>query len=439
MIKTIFNFTILQERFDFMSIELNFECQKHKLCNGLEVILHQNKSLPIVAVNLWYKVGSANETKGKTGFAHLFEHMMFQGSENVPKEMHFKYIQEAGGTLNGSTSIDRTNYYETVPSNYLELALWLESDRMGFLLPALTQKKLDNQKGVVMNERRQSYENKPYGLAWEILFSNLFNEDHPYHWPTIGWMEDIEKYELEDVKSFFKKYYSPGNACLVIAGDIDFDYALKLTEKYFGNIHNNNNVTELKPPQNILSDTKKIVHKDNVNLSRIYLAWNSDKLFGPDDAALDVLSDILTGSKNGRLYKSLIFDKQIAQDVYSFQYSARLSGSFLIVVTAKPGVELHTLRESIFGEIDELIKSGISENELVRAKNGIKSSYIYSLQELSTVTDLMNNYNCILGEPDSFSYDVGRYEKVKKEDISFVAEKYLNKNFVELNIVPKEE
>ena len=214
---------------------LNILYEKYALPNGLEIILHNNNSLPIVAINLWYRVGSANERIGKTGLAHLFEHMMFQGSENVPKEMHFKYIQEAGGTLNGSTNFDRTNYFEKVPSNYLELALWLESDRMGLLLPALTQEKLNNQLDVVRNERLERYENQPYGLAWETLISNLYPKDHPYSWPTIGFMPDIS-YQLDEVKSFFKTYYSPSNATLVVAGNFDKSRTKELIEKYFGEI-----------------------------------------------------------------------------------------------------------------------------------------------------------------------------------------------------------
>jgi len=329
---------------------LNIEYKKHILDNGLEVVLYQDKSLPIVSVNLWYKVGSANEVDGKTGFAHLFEHMMFQGSKNVPKEKHFKFIEEAGGNLNGSTSLDRTNYYETLPSNSLELALWLESDRMGFLLESLTQDKLDNQKDVVMNERRQRYDNQPYGLAWEIIFSNLFPKKHPYHWPTIGWMKDIEKFELNDVIDFFKKYYSPNNASLVVAGDIEYNSALQLVKKYFDEIPKGKPFAEVSVTVEKLTENKKIVHHDNIQLSKIYLAWETAKLYDTDDATLDVLSDILTGSKNGRLFQSLVFEKQIAQDISSFQYSACLTGMFIIIATAKPGVSL-----------DEL-KAGIGEN-----------------------------------------------------------------------------
>ncbi|MFC2139679.1 M16 family metallopeptidase [Bacteroidota bacterium] len=416
---------------------LDIKYEKHILDNGLEVILYQDKSLPVAALNIWYKVGSANEKPGKTGFAHLFEHMMFQGSENVPKEKHFKYIQEAGGRLNGSTNNDRTNYYETVPSNNLEMILWLESDRMGYLLPALTQEKLENQKDVVMNERRQRYENQPYGLAWEKIFSNLYPEHHPYHWPTIGWMTDIEKYELDDVSKFFKTYYAPNNASLVLGGDFEVPAALELIKKYFGNIPNGNGVTQLNGKTEELTGVKKIIHEDNVQLPRLFLVWHSDKLFGNDDAALDILSDVLTSSKNSRLHKSLVFEKQIAQDISSFQYSSRLGGSFIIVTTAKPGVELHTLREEIFSEISEIAENGINEEELIRAKNSMKSSLIYSLQNIDNLIDHINHYNCNLGEPNSFVYDLNRYEQITQHDVIKCIKKYLEKPFIELNIIPK--
>lgn len=416
-------------------LKINYE--KYQLSNGLEVILYPDKSLPLIAVNIWYRVGSANEVKGKTGFAHLFEHMMFQGSQHVPKEGHFKYIQEAGGSLNGSTSLDRTNYYETVPSNFLELVLWLESDRMGFLLPSLTKEKLTNQKDVVMNERRQRYENQPYGLAWEILFSNLFTSDHPYSWPTIGWMEDIKNFELEDVSNFFKTYYSPHNASLVIGGNFDTEPTKKLIEKYFGEIPKGNSIPPIYNPEQKLSEPKKIIYEDNVQLPRIYLAWHSEKAFGEDEAALDILSDILSSTKNSRLHKSLIFDKQIAQDISSFQYSAKLTGSFIIVSTAKPGILLDDIKKEILEQINNLVEKGIIEEELIRAKNSIKSHYVYSLQKLETVVDHLNYYNFFLNEPDSFEFDLNRYKKVTAEKIIDAAKKYLQKPFVELHIMPK--
>ena len=416
---------------------LKIEYDKLTLNNGLKVVLYKDNSLPVVALNIWYKVGSANEQNGKTGFAHLFEHMMFQGSQNVPKEKHFKYIQEAGGRLNGSTSNDRTNYYETVPSNYLELVMWLESDRMGFLLPALTQAKLDNQKDVVMNERRQRYENQPYGLAWENLFSNLYPESYPYHWPTIGWMEDIKKFELDDVRNFFQTYYAPNNASLVLAGDFEKDHALDLINKYFGSIPNGKDIPAIKFKNESLDEVKKVILEDNIQLPRIYIAWHSDKLFGPDDAALDILSEILSSTKNSRLHKALVFDKQIAQDISSFQYSSNLTGSFLIIATAKPGVELHTLREEIFKELEKIVEERITEDELTKAKNGIKSSYIYSLQNIDTMADHINHYNVNLGEPNSFVFDLNRYNSVTIDDIMRCLKKYLEQPFIELNVIPK--
>ncbi len=416
---------------------LEIKYKKITLDNGLEVILYQDKSLPLVSVNLWYKTGSANESIGKTGFAHLFEHMMFQGSENVPKEKHFKFVQEAGGTLNGSTSLDRTNYYETLPANSLELALWLESDRMGFLLPSLTEEKLKNQKDVVMNERRQRYENQPYGLAWEKVLSNLFNDDHPYSWPTIGWMEDIEKFNLNDVKNFFKTYYVPNNASLVIAGDIEYDQTIELVKKYFDEIPRGSEIPKINFNKQPLSENKFIEYEDNIHLPRIYLAWQSDKMYAENDAALDILSEILSETKNSRLYRSLIFDKQIAQDAVAFQYSAKLSGMFLIVSTAREGVELGELKDAIFAEINRIIDEEIADDELMRAVNGIKSSYIYSLQKQSVLADQLNNYNCNLGEPNSFIFDVERYEKITKADIKKAAKDFLLKPYVELRVVPK--
>lgn len=418
-------------------LKINYE--KFSLPNGLEVILYPDPSSPIVSINIWYRVGSANEKPGKTGFAHLFEHMMFQGSQNVPKEGHFKYIQEAGGTLNGSTSIDRTNYYESVPANYLELLLWLESDRMGFLLPALTQDKLDNQKDVVMNERRQRYENQPYGQAWEILFSNLFTNDHPYSWPTIGWMDDIAKFELNDVRNFFSTYYAPNNASLVLGGNFDINTSVKLIGKYFGEIQRSNSIPSINSPGQKLKETNRIIHKDNVQLPRLYMAWHSDKAFGPDDAALDILADILSSTKNSRLQKNLLYDNQIALDVSSFQYSARLAGSFIIVSTAKPGVEIEKIKAEILKEIDFLISNGISDEELLRAKNSYKSAFIYSLQKLDTIVDHINHYNYFLNEPDSFIFDLNRYEKVTARDMINAAEKILNKPYTELNIIPKQK
>ena len=283
-----------------------------------------------------------------------------------------------------------------------------------------------------MNERRQSYENRPYGLSWELIFSNLYPKNHPYHWPTIGWMRDIEKYELEDVTNFFKKYYAPNNASIVIAGDIEYDKTLKLVETYFSEIPSGEPVKKLKTGKQELKESKKVVHEDNVELPRIYLVWNSENLYGKDDAALDVLADVLFGSKNSRLIKSLVMEKQIAHEISGFQYSAHLNGSFLIIATARPGIELSEIKEEIFWEIKKIINEGITEEELRRSKNSNKSSFIYSLQNLSTKADLMNNYNTYLNEPNSFFYDYERINNLQAEDVVNTAKKYLTKNYLSL-------
>ena len=418
---------------------LNLNCTKGKLKNGLEYILYEDKSLPLVSVNIWYKVGSAYETKGKTGLAHLFEHMMFQGSENVPKEMHFRYIQEAGGTLNGSTSTDKTNYYEKLPSNYLELALWLESDRMGYFLPALTQEKLDNQKDVVKNERLERYDNQPYGLAWELISTNLYPEGHPYSWSTIGHLKDIESYTFDDVKNFFKKYYSPNNACLVVAGDFEKENAVQLIEKYFGSIEPFDSNHKPESIKMTLKENILVEHKDNVQLDRIYLAWHSDLIFGKDDSSLEVAADILTGSKNSRLYKKLVFDLQIAQDVTAFQYSGKFGGQFMIISTARPETNLDELKKIILDEVNILASSDVSDKELEKSKNGIKAQFVFAMQNLDTVADYLNHYNYHLNEPNSFEFDLERYNKVNKNSLRSAVHNYLTKPFVELRITPKEK
>ncbi len=418
---------------------LNLEYEKYNLNNGLEVILYPDNTLPLAAVNIWYKVGSAYEQKGKTGLAHLFEHMMFQGSENVPKEMHFRYIQEAGGTLNGSTNFDRTNYYEKLPSNSLELVLWLESDRMGYFLPALTQEKLDNQKSVVANERLERYDNQPYGLAWEIILKNLFPDGHPYSWATIGYLDDIKNYTLEDVQTFFRTYYSPNNASLVIAGDININKTKELVEKYFGPLNSFSNKNEPADIKTNLSENIIVEHPDNVQLDRIYFAWHTNKIFTDDDPALDVLADILSGSKNSRLHKRLVFDEQIAQDVSSFQFSGKFGGMFMIVATAKPGTSLEIIKDIVIEEINNLISKGVEEKELIKTKNGIRSGFIYSMQSLDNIADRMNMYNFYLNDPNKFNFDLMRYNLIDNKSVIYVCKKYLTQPYFELRVISNQK
>jgi zinc protease len=416
---------------------LNIQYEKYRLNNGLNVILHKDDNLPLVAVNVWYRVGSANEQRGKTGMAHLFEHMMFQGSENVPKEMHFRYIQEAGGNLNGSTNFDRTNYYEKLPSNYLELALWLESDRMGFFLPALTQEKLDNQKGVVINERLERYDNQPYGLAWEIILTNLYRKEHPYSWPTIGSIDDISNFSLEEVSSFFRKYYSPSNASLVVTGNFNDKSVKEKIEKYFGEITDSVSVEKINPVPVKLDEKKLIVREENVQLERIYLAWPTDMAYSGDDAALDILADLLSGSKNSRLYKNIVFEKELAQDVSAFHFSGKLAGHFMIIATAKKGKSVEAIKEEIFKELENIRAKGVSSYEMQKTRNGIRSGFIFSLQNLDTMANQLNYYDFFLGEPNSFNFDLQRYNEVEDDTIKNITDKYFSGPFLELRVKPK--
>ncbi len=416
------------------------DLEKYKLKNGLNVILFNDDRIPLVGVNLWYNVGSANEEKNRTGFAHLFEHIMFQGSLNVPKEMHFKHIQEAGGNLNGSTSTDRTNYYETVPANFLEMILWLESDRMGFLLPAIDQEKLNNQIDVVRNERLQRYDNVPYGLSFEKLFSSLYSDSHPYHSPVIGWMKDIMKMELDDVKNFFTGYYNPSNATMVVGGKHDSYKTKELIEKYFGEIPSNGKTKPVVEAPELfkLTESKKVIHYDKIQLPRLYIAWPTTKAFSQNEASLEILAELLGGSKNARIYKKLVVEEQIAQQVSVFQHSGKYGGTFIIIATAKPGISLEKLKAEIFHQINDVMLNGIEQKELTRIKNGIKSSFIYSMQNLDNVLDRLNEYNYYLGEPDSFECDLNRFNNVSAEDVKNAAN-YLQNNYVELHVIPNDK
>ena len=419
--------------------QLDIKFEKYTLPNGLQVILHEDHSVPIVAVNIWYHVGSAREKPGRTGFAHLFEHMMFQGSQNVGKGGHFGSLQDAGGTLNGSTANDRTNYWENVPSQFLELALYLESDRMGFLLPAMTQEKLDNQRDVVKNERRQSYENRPYGRADETIAAMLYEPSHSYSWPVIGSMADLSAAALDDVKEFFTFYYAPNNASLVVAGDINPAQAKEWIAKYFSGVPRGKDVEKVKVDQPGKNVAKRQTMEDRVQLPRLYLTWHSTPQSGQDDATLDIVADILAGGKNSRLYKSLVYDKQTAQSVIAYQDSREVAGLFQIEVTAKPGVTLVEMEKGVNEEIARLQNDGVTEREIQRSKNSTKANFIYRLQSVGGFggkADQLNRYNVMWGDPGSFNKDLARYEKVTAKDVQRAAKKYLTMERVALSVVP---
>jgi zinc protease len=409
---------------------LNFE--KYKLKNGLDVILVEDHRLPLVAVNLWYHVGPANEKQGRTGFAHLFEHMMFQGSKHVGDDAHFKLLEGAGASdINGTTGLDRTNYFQTLPSNQLELALWLESDRMGFLLDTLDEKRLANQRDVVRNERRQSRENQPYGLVNEGMYHQLFPKNHPYYAVVIGSHADIEAARLADVREFFKLYYAPNNASLAIVGDIDKAKTKALIEKYFGPIPAGQPVPKIDAVTPPVTSERRAVVTDQVELPRVYMSWLTDPIYKPGNAEADLLARILGGGKYSRLYKRLVYEKQIAQDVNAFNQSASLGSIFVIQATAKPGVKPEDLEKAIDEELDAVRKEGVRADEVERARNLIQTQIVRGLETLGGfggVADRLNQYNHYLGDPAYLAKDLERYEKATPASTQKLAQEQLGKD-----------
>jgi zinc protease len=401
------------------------KCEKYALKNGLEVILSQDHRLPLVAVDLWYHVGPANERPGRTGFAHLFEHMMFEGSEHVGSKEHDRYLEAAGASdINGTTDFDRTNYFETLPSNQLELALWLESDRMGYLLGKIDQERLVNQRDVVRNERRQSVENSPYGLVEEELFHQLFPKSHPYFAEVIGSHRDIEAARLDDVREFFRQYYSPNNASLAITGDIDPAQAKTWVEKYFSSIPAGPPVPKITahPPQITAEKRSKVT--DQVELPRIYMGWIMPSIFQPGDAESDLLAHILGGGKSSRLYKSLVYEKQIAQDVSVQNQNLLLGSVFELQATAKPGVKIEDLEKAIDQELEKLRSEGPTQAELARARNLIETHMISDLERrggFGGLADRLNQYNQFLHDPGFLPKDLERYNHATVEDVKRIA------------------
>ena len=412
--------------------------EKYTLPNGLQVILHEDHSTPIVAVNTWYHVGSGDEQPGRTGFAHLFEHIMFMGSQNVPVGMFDQWLEAAGADNNGSTTEDRTNYYEVLPSNALELALWLDADRMGWLLPTMDLAKVDLQREVVKNERRQSYDNVPYGRADETILAALYPSSHPYSWPVIGSMADLSAATLDDTKNFFRTYYAPNNATVAIAGDFDPAVAKQLVAKYFGPIPRGPAVNRRTTvPAVVIPGDKFLVLEDKVQLPRLFYTWPTVKLFAPDDAALDILAQVLANDKNSRLYKKLVYDLQVAQSVRAFQESSRLTGKFQVDVLPKPGQAPAAIDKLVQAEIAGIISNGITQRELVRAQNSFRAQFLDRIASVLGKADALNSYNYFAGTPDYVQQDAARYDRVTVADVQRVAGTYLGKPKIVLTVVPE--
>ncbi|HJR58411.1 MAG TPA: pitrilysin family protein [Vicinamibacterales bacterium] len=420
---------------------MNIPFVHRTLDNGLDVLVHQDRNCPIVAVNVWYHVGSKNEVPGRTGFAHLFEHLMFEGSQHYDHG-YFQPLQQAGASLNGSTNADRTNYWEVVPGNALELALWMESDRMGYLLPALTEAKFSNQRDVVLNERRQNYENRPYGLAGMALVSELYPAEHPYHWLTIGAAEDLRAAHMDDVRAFFQTYYHPRNASLALAGDVDVEDALRLADHYFGSLPPGlkpGPVTPPAPPPR--SRETRLVLEDRIELPRLYLAWHSPNLFAADDAELDLVADVLAGGKTSRLYRALVYEQRVATEVAASQNSRELSGYFQVVATAAPGRTLAEVEAAISLEMQRVRADGPTPGEIERGVAQAEAHFISRLQTVGGFggkSDQLNAYNVFLGDAAFFDRDLARYRRADAAGLTRAANQWLApEQRVALSVVPR--
>lgn len=415
--------------------------ERYRLDNGLEVILHQDRRLPLAAVSVWYHVGAINEQKGRSGFAHLFEHMMFQASPHVPEDHFFKILQQVGATgVNGTTGFDRTNYFATVPSNELETVLWLESDRMGFLLSSVTEQSLKNQIDVVQNERRQSVENAPYGLMRELIVKTLYPEPHPYFGSVIGSMEDIAAATLGDVQEFFRTYYTPANATLVLAGDFEVDAAKKLVERYFGTLKGRPAPARAELPAPAL-DKELFIRFDEpvARLPKLSMVWMGPSAFQPDTAELDLLAHVISGTRSSRLDKRVTFDDLIAQSVTAHFSEHTSGGQFQIDLVVRPGRTLEEAQAAVEEVLADLRKNPPNQAELARAKNTFETQLLEGLQQLggfSGRAERLQFYNHYLRDPGRLAWDVERYRRVTTEDLSRVLDRYLGSERLIVHGVP---
>ena len=409
-----------------------------QLPNGLKVIVAEDHSTPIVTVNVWYHVGSGYEKQGRTGFAHLFEHVMFEGSKNVKEGDFDNLLEAAGAQNNGSTTVDRTNYYEILPANALPLALWLEADRMGGLLDAMSQSKLDGQRDVVKNERRQRYENTPYGLLFETAYEALYPAGHPYSWTTIGSMADLSAATVEDVSEFFRTYYVPNNAVLSIVGDVNTAEVRRLVEQYFSWIPAGRPVTRPNIPVPAIAATRYITREDRVTLPDLTIFWRSGPRFSADEAALDVLGGVLTAGKSSRLNRRLVYEAQTAQFVGAGNNANLLSGDFSVRVRAKPTVDLDSMEAAVYEEIERIANTPPSQDEVNRVLTSLTTAFVSGLERTESKADQLNEYMYYTGTPDYLSRDLARYRAVTPADVQRVARQYLQgKNRIVISFVPQ--
>jgi len=406
------------------------------LPNGLTLIVHEDHSVPIVTTNVWFHVGSGDEKVGRTGFAHLFEHLMFMGSQHAEYPQFDRLLEAAGANNNGSTTEDRTNYYEAGPSSSLRLMLWLEADRLGWLLPTMDKPKVDLQRDVVKNERRQNYENQPYGLVGDVAPKLMYPAGHPCSWPVIGSMADLSAASVEDVKDFFRTYYAPNNATLVVAGDVSTAEVRALVREYFTEIPRGPAITRPTPPAFTVRDTA-VTLEDRVQLPRLYLNWHAVKSTAADAPALQVAGYILAGARTSRLTQALVYGGEIATSVQAYSDAKRLDGDFNVVATARPGQALDTLQTVIDQQLEQLAAAGPTSRELDQARNAIEASFLRSIQTVSGKADQLNEYYYQTGNPDGFQDDLDKLRAVSTADIQRVIRTYLQGPRVMISVVPQ--
>ncbi len=421
-----------------MTDEFHFPHREHVLANGLRVILHEDRSTPVVALHVMYHVGSKDERSGRTGFAHLFEHLLFQGSEHVAKGEHFRLIQNAGGTLNGSTWFDRTNYYETLPSNQLDLALWLESDRMGFFASSIDQEKLDNQRGVVKNERRQSYENRPYGLAFETVLEEAYPEGHPYRHPTIGYMEDIDAADLADVHDFFGTYYVPNNATVVVAGDVAPDVALRKVGSWFEEIPAGGEPPRVQADVPAAGGERRRTIEDQVKVPRVYCMFHAPAFTDPRFEASDILTSLLADGKSSRLYRELVYERELAGEVSAFTWPTEQVGMLWVVATARPGVDADRLEEAVRDVLARIRSEGPEDGELSGARNRARRSLVRQLNNVGDRADAFAHAAVLRDDPAYVNRAFDRYASVDTSAAAEVASSVLrDERLTVVRVVPR--
>ena len=407
------------------------------LANGLRVIVHEDASAPIVTVNAWYHTGSGSEKPGRTGFAHLFEHLMFMGSEHAPYPMFDRALEAAGANNNGSTTEDRTNYYESGPVNALPLMLWLEADRMGWLLPTMDEQKVDAQRDIVKNERRQSYENQPYGMVGDVMPQLMYPAPHPYSWTVIGSMADLSAASLQDVKDFFTSYYAPNNAVITVAGAVKRDSVLAMMRHYFSAIPRGPAIVRPEPSQPRFTADTMVTLEDRVQLAQLHYNWPTTRAWGDDDAALQVAAYLLTGAKNSRLTQRLVYQDQSAVFVRAGADHRKLAGEYGIVARARPGKALPELQRAIDDELRKFAEGGPTDREMQQAKNSIEASFLRGIETVGGKADQLNQYYYEIGIPDGFQRDLDRFRNVSAADVQRVVRQYLTGPRAIVSVVPQ--